>query len=84
MKEGIRIKKNALVDGEKFVVDNHLLFEDGRLYTTRIPHENGIQVDFPEKIDVTDEVMEALVKAYYKRVDAQRQAALVKSLTTQL
>jgi len=84
MEEGIPIKTDALIDGEEFVVDNRLQFKDGRLYISKTPYKEGDQSDFPELIDVTDEVMEALVKAYYKRVDAQRQAALVKSLTTQL
>lgn len=84
MEEGISIKTDALIDGEEFVVDNRLQFKDGRLYISETPYKEGNQSDFPKLIDVTDEVMEALVKAYYKRVDAQRQAALVKSLTTQL
>jgi hypothetical protein len=65
-------------------INNQLLFEDDRLYITRIPYENGRQVGFSEKIDVTDEVMEALLKAYYKKMDAAKQATIVRQLTTQL
>lgn len=77
---------DKIVRQEKKVykIDNHLLFEDGRLYTTMTPFEDGMQVDFPEKVDVTDDVMEALLKAYYKKIDAAKQAAIVEQIKTQL
>lgn len=63
--------------------DNRLQFKDGKLYISIIHYKDGY-IYSRELVDVTDEVMEALVKAYYKKIDAAKQATIVRQLTTQL
>ena len=48
-------------------VDNRIRIENGRSYTTRTPYENGKQSDFPELVDVTEEVVDAIWKVLEKR-----------------
>lgn len=45
--------------------DNAIRFENGRLFTLRIPFEGGKQSGMPEKIDVTEEVA-SLIAQYIK------------------
>lgn len=48
-------------------VDNRIRIENGRFYTTRTPYENGKQSDFPELVDVTEDVVDAILKVLNKR-----------------
>ena len=50
------------VQGETIELDNRLRFEDGRLYITSTPYKNGIQSDFSEKIDVTEDVLDMFLE----------------------
>ena len=58
----VGFKVGRLSKGRVYRTDNRLLFEDGRLYVTRTPMENGVQSGFPEKTDVTMEVARLLKK----------------------
>jgi hypothetical protein len=57
--EGIKV---GSVQCETIELDNRLRFEDGRLYITSTPYKNGIQSDFSEKIDVTDDVLDMFLE----------------------
>ena len=50
------------VQGETIELDNRLRFEDGRLYITSTPYKNGIQSEFSEKIDVTEDVLDMFLE----------------------
>ena len=56
-----RINLNS-VQGQTIILDNRLRFEDGRLYITSTPYKNGIQSDFSEKIDVTEDVLDMFLE----------------------
>lgn len=43
-------------------IDNRLRFENGRIYISSIPYEGGRQSDFPEKLDVTEQVAKAIAE----------------------
>lgn len=43
-------------------IDNRLRFENGRIYITSTPYEGGRQSDFPEKLDVTEQVAKAIAE----------------------
>ena len=73
----IKIPSEDVTD---YIVDTRLYFENGRLYVSRIPYKGSKQVDFSEKIDVTDEVLEMLLKAYDKKVSEAKQAAIIEQL----
>jgi hypothetical protein len=47
--------------GRDYIVDNRIRFVNGRLYVTRTPYENGQQVDFPEEVDVTEELLDTFL-----------------------
>ena len=50
----------AETKSEVVVTDNRLIFEDGRLYVSRTPYDGGRQSDFPEYIDVTEQVAQVI------------------------
>ena len=43
-------------------IDNRLRFENGRIYISSIPYEGGRQSDFPEKVDVTEQMAKAIAE----------------------
>lgn len=43
-------------------IDNRLRFENGRIYISSIPYEGGRQSDFPEKLDMTEQVAKAIAE----------------------
>ena len=51
----------AVVKSKIVRKDNHLLFEDGRFYVTETPYKDGRPTDWPKKIDVTDDVIKAVM-----------------------
>lgn len=61
-KNKIEIITATLSEGNECIVDNRIRFEDGRFYITQTPYKNCEQSDFPEKIDVTEEVAKAIAK----------------------
>lgn len=61
------IKISECNNGIDYILDNRLYFEDGRLLIKRIPYKNGKQSDFPEKVDVTEDVLDVFLKILDKR-----------------
>ena len=43
-------------------IDNRLRFENGRIYISSTPYDGGRQSDFPEKLDVTEQVAKAIAE----------------------
>ena len=62
------------------LVDTRLCFENDRLYITKIPCEDGIQVDFSEKIDVTEEVLDAFLRIMCKRSNESYQRCMIEQI----
>ena len=63
-----------------YIVDSRLCFENGRLFVTQTPYNGAVQSDFPEKIDVTDDVLDALLKVLNKRSEEAYQNGLANQL----
>ena len=70
------ITTEVLSSGTDYTVDNRLRFENGRLYVTRIPYENGTQAGFPEMVDVTEEVLDTFLGILERRREAARENAI--------
>lgn len=77
----VKIDTSKLSMGTDIVVDNRLRFENGRLYVTRVPYNNGQQTDFPELVDVTEDVLDMFDKILTKRAEDARQAAIIRQLS---
>ena len=54
-------------DSTVYQVDNRIQLKDGRLYTSRTPYKGGLQLNHTELVDVTEEVLKALLRAYDKQ-----------------
>jgi hypothetical protein len=61
-KNKIESKTVTLSEGNDYIVDNRIRFKDGKLYITETPYKGGEQSNFPEEIDVTEEVAKAIAK----------------------
>ena len=55
-----KIELNNCTTGETVVVDNRLIFEDGRIYISEYPVKDGAQTDFTRYKDVTEQVAKAI------------------------
>lgn len=60
----IKTKNLSKCECTIYDVDNRIRIENGRFYITRTPYENGKQSDFPELVDVTEEVVDAILKRF--------------------
>ena len=57
----------TLNSGELYEVDNRLRFENGNLYTTKIPYKGGVQSGPPEMVDVTEDVINMIAECLMRR-----------------
>ena len=63
-----------------YEMDYRLRFEDGRLYITQTPYKGEKQCDFPEKIDVTEDVLDMFLRLMIKKRGEKYQAAMLREL----
>ena len=73
------IKISEFTKSTTYIVDSRLCFENGRLFVHRIPYENG-KPDFSEEIDVTEDVLDALLKILNKRKEEAHQNSIINQL----
>ena len=60
------IKVGEIKPATTIVVDTRMLFENGRIYISEYPTQLGKQCDFADKIDITEQVAEAIAQ-YIKK-----------------
>lgn len=65
--EDVKITTAKVSKSYMYEVDNALRLEDGRIYTTKTPWENSRPSGFPEKIDVTEEVLNIICDGLKRR-----------------
>ena len=66
--------------GVIYDVDTRIRLIDGRLYTARTPYNGGVQSGYPEFEDVTDKVLDILLKAKSKRDEEAYQNSILNQL----
>lgn len=54
------ITTRAKIQTKTVAIDRRLWMEDGRFYISSTPYDGGRQSGFPERIDVTDEVVDII------------------------
>ena len=68
MKESIKTTTlQDIGEGNMYETDNRLRFQDGRLYITQTPFKDGKQIDFPEIVDVTEDVLNTFIEIIKER-----------------